>query len=448
VHGDFGRVKPRHAATPSLGGTMAKPDQFAVSMLVPHSKNEEIYEHPSGEAWTAFVASIRASGVLDPLIIASDWRIVSGHRRYLAAKEVGLSHVPCIMYEYANEDDVLHALVEYNRYRVKTIRELMREATVVQEVEERRAKARQVAAAWGTVKENLPEQDTGTKGQTRDKVAAAIGMSGRTYDKLRYITDKGASNDKVRELIDRIDKGESSIDSVFKSIKYGEREATDFDPKVYNFWFFGRPDPKYGQMHPGQIHPGILENVLHLYTNEGDLVVDPFAGGGIAIDVCKVWNRRCIALDIDPRREDILKHDIRTGFPSDAADADLVFYDPPYWNMVAEDYSADGAGSYTLSDFIEFLRYLAGAAKQTLKVGGFAAYIIMPQYYRLPDGVPMLDWPLLWARFFMEAGMTQVQRVSNMWPTSIWQAFHVTKAKEEGRLLPIMGDLVVFQRRN
>jgi hypothetical protein len=324
----------------------------------------------------------------------------------------------------------------------------MREATLIQEVEERKAKARQVAASWGSVKENLPEQELGGKGQTRDKVAAAIGVSGRTYDKLRYITDKAKTNDKVRELVDRIDKGESSIDSVFKSIKFGERDTSEFDPKVYNFWFFGRSDPKYGNMHPGQIHPGIIENVLHLYTNEGDLVVDPFAGGGITIDVCKYWQRKCVALDIDPRRDDIIRHDIRTGFPSTAGDADLVFYDPPYWNMVAEDYSADGAGSYSLSEFIEFLRYLAGAAKSTLKKGGFAAFIIMPQYYRLPEGVPYLDWPIIWWRFFIEAGMTPVQRISNMWPTSIWQAFHVTKAKEEGRLLPIMGELCVFQRRS
>jgi len=427
---------------------VGKPDILSVALLTPHPKNEEIYEHPTGESWAAFLASIKSSGILEPIVITSDWRIVSGHRRYLAAKELGLDHVPCIVGEFADEDAVLHAIVEYNRYRVKTVREIMREATLIEEVESRRAKARQVAAAWGTVKENLPEQDVGQKGQTRDKVAAAIGMSGRTYDKLRYITDKGKTNNKINELINRIEKGESSIDSVFKSIKFGERPVGEFIPKVYNFWFFGRPDPKYGNMHPGQIHPGILENVLHLYTNEGDLIVDPFAGGGITIDVCKVWNRKCVALDIDPRREDILKHDIRTGFPTTARDANLVFYDPPYWNMVAEDYSADGAGSYTFPDFIEFLRYLAGAAKETLKVGGFAAFIIMPQYYRLPEGVPYIDWPIIWWRFFIEAGMTPVQRISNMWPTSIWQAFHVTKAKEEGRLLPIMGELCVFQRRS
>jgi len=420
----------------------------ATFKLIPHPKNEEIYEHPTGESWASFLESVRVSGILEPIVVTRDWIIVSGHRRWLAAKELGLSTVPCSVRHYASEDDILHALVEYNRHRVKTIREIMKEATLIQEVEERAAKVRQVSASWGTVKENLPEQDATAKGQTRDKVAAAIGMSGRTYDKLRYITDKGATNNKVRELIDRIDKGESSIDSVFKAIKYGERDPTEFDPKVYNFWFFGRPDPKYGNMHPGQIHPGIIENVLHLYTNEGDLVVDPFAGGGITIDVCKHWNRRCIVLDIDPRREDVLKHDIRTGFPTSAADADLVFYDPPYWNMVAEDYSADGAGSYTFTDFIEFLRFLAGAAKQTLKIGGFAAFIIMPQYYRLPEGVPYIDWPIIWWRFFIEAGMTPVQRISNMWPTSIWQAFHVTKAKEDGRLLPIMGELCVFQRRS
>jgi len=420
---------------------------ISTHLLKPHPKNEEIYESPTGEAWSAFLASVKSSGVLEPIVITDDWRIVSGHRRYLAAKELGLVHVPCTVRQFTDEDDILHSLVEYNRYRVKTVRETMREATVIQEVEEHRAKARQVAASWGTVKEILPEQELGRKGQTRDKVAAAIGMSGRTYDKLRYITDQAKTNDKARELVDRIDKGESSIDSVFKSIKFGERPITEFNPKVYTYWFFGAPDPKYGQMHPGQLHPGIIENTLHLFTNEDDLIVDPFSGGGITIDVCKHWNRRCLAYDIDPRRDDIKKHDISTGYPLEAEGADLIFLDPPYWNQIAEDYSKEGASGFTFSGFVDFLRNVATDSMKTIKVGGHVVFIIMAQYYRLPPGVPMVDWPYIWYRFFLEAGGTPIYRIHNAWPTSIWQAFHVSKAKEDGKLLPLMGDMCVFQKR-
>ena len=38
--------------------------------------------------------------------------------------------------------------------------------------------------------------------------------------------------------------------------------------------------------------PPIVENVLWLYTEPGDIIVDPFAGGGTTIDVAKAMGRR------------------------------------------------------------------------------------------------------------------------------------------------------------
>jgi len=405
--------------------------------LRPHPKNEELYSTTTGEEWDAFVASVRSEGVLQPLVVTPDYRVVSGHRRHRAAQELGISELPCIIQTYETPDDELRAIVEYNRYRNKTIVERMREAELLEEIERRKAAERQLSG-----------KPSAEGGNTRDIVAAAIGVSGRTYEKMKYVYDRAKTDPTAQRLMERIDRGEASIDGVYKTLRYGETKTwLDFNPKVYTVWSFTTTDARYGQPHPGQIHPGIIENVLWFFTREGDLVVDPFAGGGVTIDVCNAWGRRVLAYDIDPRRPDIRRNDIRNGYPPECEGANLVFLDPPYGNMIGEDYSPDGAGAYPLDEYIDFLRDVAVKTQRVLAVGGYAAFIMMTQYYRLPDGIPMLDYPYIWYRFFLDTGMTPIVRVYNLWPTTIWQPYHVVAARQEKRMLPIVGELVVLQKR-
>lgn len=98
--------------------------------------------------------------------------------------------------------------------------------------------------------------------------------------------------------------------------------------KYYNVWNFKDCDPRLGQEFKGRIPGQIVMNLLYYYTEQGDLVVDPMAGGGSTIDACLVMNRKCRAYDINPVRKDILKCDIQKGFPEEAKNAELIFLDP------------------------------------------------------------------------------------------------------------------------
>jgi site-specific DNA-methyltransferase (adenine-specific) len=51
--------------------------------------------------------------------------------------------------------------------------------------------------------------------------------------------------------------------------------------------------------HPTQLHEALVERCIKSCTAEGDLVVDPFAGTGTTLRVCKRINRRCITMDVD-----------------------------------------------------------------------------------------------------------------------------------------------------
>ena len=61
--------------------------------------------------------------------------------------------------------------------------------------------------------------------------------------------------------------------------------ATDFVAPIYNIW--KQQEKTAGSSHFGNSEVRWLDNLLHLYTEPFDIVVDPFAGGGSTIDICK-----------------------------------------------------------------------------------------------------------------------------------------------------------------
>ncbi len=157
--------------------------------LKPHKWNSDVYgdEPPDN----AFVASIREKGVLVPLTIKADGTIISGHRRWRAAMEVGLVEIPVIIEEYASEEEERRAFVDYNRQREKTFSQKMREAAFIEETERIAAKARQGTRTDLALPEirstSVTDVAEVTKPErTSDKVAEQVGLgSGRQYDKAK-----------------------------------------------------------------------------------------------------------------------------------------------------------------------------------------------------------------------------------------------------------------------
>jgi len=87
----------------------------------------------------------------------------------------------------------------------------------------------------------------------------------------------------------------------------------------------------------------VIWNLLERYTREGDLVVDPFCGGGTTLDVAARLGRKALGFDVAPRRDDIRKADARELPLADAA-ADFFFMDPPYSTHVEYSDSPDCIG--------------------------------------------------------------------------------------------------------
>jgi ParB/RepB/Spo0J family partition protein len=112
---------------------------WSTADLRPHELNERIY---GDRADADLVRSVQAKGILNPLLIASDGRIISGHRRWGAAQAAGLTTVPVVVFGSDDEQDIAEALIESNRQRIKSGAIVAREAAALAEIERERAKAR------------------------------------------------------------------------------------------------------------------------------------------------------------------------------------------------------------------------------------------------------------------------------------------------------------------
>jgi DNA modification methylase len=64
-------------------------------------------------------------------------------------------------------------------------------------------------------------------------------------------------------------------------------------------------DDRAGKLHslfryPAKFHPPIAKELVRLYSNEGDTVLDPFCGSGTLLLEAKIAGRDSIGMDIDP----------------------------------------------------------------------------------------------------------------------------------------------------
>lgn len=106
----------------------------ALKRLIPSPENGRVYRRADlGEHSTQSLArSISADGIREPLIVTKDWYIVSGHRRYEAAKLAARRKVPVRRMdarraEYSQEEYVKLLVAQNVDQRVKTNDELLRE---------------------------------------------------------------------------------------------------------------------------------------------------------------------------------------------------------------------------------------------------------------------------------------------------------------------------------
>lgn len=119
-------------------------------------------------------------------------------------------------------------------------------------------------------------------------------------------------------------------------------EKPPLTPQVTTLWDY--PSQHYGEGEQGsKAYEGatpsyVIWNVVHRFSEPGELVLDPFCGSGTTLDVCRDLGREAVGFDVAPTRPDIRQADARS-LPLKQRSVDLVFMDPPYADNLA--YSED-----------------------------------------------------------------------------------------------------------
>ncbi|WP_028257517.1 site-specific DNA-methyltransferase [Veillonella montpellierensis] len=83
-----------------MSKTTTKMQLVSVSKLIPYINNARTH---SAEQIMKLRSSLREFGFINPVIIDSEYNVIAGHGRIMAAKEEGIKEVPCAFVDYLTE---------------------------------------------------------------------------------------------------------------------------------------------------------------------------------------------------------------------------------------------------------------------------------------------------------------------------------------------------------
>ena len=238
------------------------------------------------------------------------------------------------------------------------------------------------------------------------------------------------------------DKTVTTDHQLFKAIGFN-------DIRPYNVWTFGK-DSTMGLKHPGKIPTGLVYNTLYFLTKPGDLVVDPMAGGGVVGDCCYEVKRKCKMYDIKPTRKDIKKHNLTKGLPKEAHNADLIFWDPPYYKRIPTRY---GPHSISALDRKDYLKFFGDFAQIAYESNAKQIALLITESINMHTSTVHTDTtdeePIFLADYtkrFQNQNWRQVNRIScNIHPSAI-SSPEINEYREDKLIYGLARDLIIFQR--
>ena len=194
----------------------------------------------------SLAASMKEIGLLQPVVVDSERRLIAGQRRIEAAKLLGETAIEAVVAD--GLDDALRVLIaqrDENTCRKDFApSEAVAVGTALEPMERKAAKGRQAAASpkagRGKKRSGSGKLPQAVKGETREKVATAVGMKARTYEKARAVVsaakaDPGRFEAVVADM-DRTGKVDRAYSKVRQAKKADEEKANAKKTKPGKDW--------------------------------------------------------------------------------------------------------------------------------------------------------------------------------------------------------------------
>lgn len=172
--------------------------------------------------------SIEAIGLLHPVVVTPDGTLIAGHRRLMAVGQLGWDTVPVRVVDL--EDIARGEYAENTQRKAFTPGEAAAIARALEPKEREAARERQAEhrrSAPGRPANTPGKFPEVSGGQTRDRVAAYVGMSGRTLQKAEAVVDAAEGEPErfggLAEEMDRTGKVEPSYRALRVAARGGQR---------------------------------------------------------------------------------------------------------------------------------------------------------------------------------------------------------------------------------
>ena len=322
--------------------------------------------------------------VLPPIEVNQHNELIDGWHRWTAHRKAGAERIPVTVTETSGDAHFLELAIRRNaahglQLSLEDKKDMARRIYNGTPEREREGKKADLAFTLSvgerTVRSWLSRIDKDTK-EARDKRIFAMWLACHTQQEI------ADTEGMPRKTVDDAMADFGEIGKLANSAKAAAEHATDFAPPIYNIW--KQQEKTAGGKHFGNSEVRWVDNLLYLYTEPFDVVVDPFAGSGSTADICRKRMRRYWVSDRLPAvgREDVIRqHDLTDGLPRLPRwqDVRLVYLDPPYWKQAEGKYSQDPQDLANM-DLAEFSETLAGTIRAfAAKLGqAHIALIIQP----------------------------------------------------------------------
>jgi ParB-like chromosome segregation protein Spo0J len=168
-----------------------------LSKLIVHPDNNRIY---TPQDLGDLEQSLESNGLLEPIAITKDNKVISGHRRLAAMKNLGWTECEIRFIEPENE---LISLIEFNKHRIKTASDILNEARFL-EVELKKVVGRGRSAA---------KKRQGKRIKVVEEVASRLGLGTTRLKQLQSISNYEP------DLVKLIDENKLSVGGAYEQVR-------------------------------------------------------------------------------------------------------------------------------------------------------------------------------------------------------------------------------------
>jgi len=228
-----------------------------------------------------------------------------------------------------------------------------------------REKRNRQSKAWHLAKLGWTQREIAEKLDVTERTIRDDTGKNCNLAKISDILGPGWNEQELTETAERLDLNLTDCyAAAIAEMSDAEKLKTlGIKTQPYDVWKFQSCHDLMGDNHPGRIPGELIAHVLYFFTEPGQLVIDPMAGSGTTLDACLLMDRKCRGYDIDTRHEriDIEEKNLSEGWPDKTQKADLVFWDPPYFdkmdskNIGEEGYIENSISKLSPGEYLDWL---------------------------------------------------------------------------------------------